>query len=262
VRPRDPGLKPPRRERRCAAAPASECAATSRLYADPVTDQGNIWEYWQTEGVHSFAAARPRLDYIAREVEKIGGSSQAVLTVGVGDGYLERRLIGNHLDVSAVDPSALAVEKLSAEGVKAIQGVLEQLPFEDHSFDVVVASEVLEHLTQDQAALAMPQIRRVLRNGGWFIGTVPSREVLADHTYMCTSCGHRDHAWGHRRSFSKDDLSNELLRHFRAATITTRAFPDFERRGLTNRVKSTVRWLMGRAGMVWADPKLFFAAQA
>lgn len=55
-------------------------------------------------------------------------------------------------------------------GLSVITGA-EMLPFEDGSFDVVLATEVLEHVTDFEAS--MNEIRRVLAPGGNVIITVP-----------------------------------------------------------------------------------------
>lgn len=56
---------------------------------------------------------------------------------------------------------------------------LEALTFDDDSFDVVITSDVLEHVGHLERALA--EIRRVLKLGGWHIFTVPSDPEL-EHT--------------------------------------------------------------------------------
>lgn len=48
---------------------------------------------------------------------------------------------------------------------------IQGMPFEDQSYDVVYASHVLEHIPDDQAAVA--EIRRILRPGGVAILPVP-----------------------------------------------------------------------------------------
>ncbi|MGH9304949.1 MAG: class I SAM-dependent methyltransferase, partial [Acidimicrobiales bacterium] len=53
----------------------------------------------------------------------------------------------------------------------ALQGDAYGLPFPDACFDRVIAAEVLEHLTDDGAAMA--ELRRVLRPGGRMAVTVP-----------------------------------------------------------------------------------------
>ncbi|HEX6786115.1 MAG TPA: class I SAM-dependent methyltransferase, partial [Acidimicrobiales bacterium] len=54
----------------------------------------------------------------------------------------------------------------------AVQGDGTRLPFEDGAFDRVIASEVLEHIPDDQAAL--DELARVLRPGGTMAVTVPA----------------------------------------------------------------------------------------
>ncbi|NQT93595.1 MAG: methyltransferase domain-containing protein [Lentisphaerae bacterium] len=54
---------------------------------------------------------------------------------------------------------------------------LQDLPFEDGSYDVVFASHVLEHIAGDRKALA--EIRRILRDGGFAVLPVP---VIAPET--------------------------------------------------------------------------------
>ena len=55
--------------------------------------------------------------------------------------------------------------------VGAVQGDALALPFADGSFDRVIASEVLEHIPDDEEAMA--ELARVLRPGGTMAVTVP-----------------------------------------------------------------------------------------
>jgi SAM-dependent methyltransferase len=67
----------------------------------------------------------------------------------------------------------LVAGELTADdpGVGSTQGDALQLPFADGSFDRVIASEVLEHIPDDEAAMA--ELTRVLRPGGTMAVTVP-----------------------------------------------------------------------------------------
>jgi SAM-dependent methyltransferase len=96
-----------------------------------------------------------------------------VLDLGCRTGALTQHYAaGNEVTGVDVDRAALeqAVERLGIETVWA--DVEEGLPFEDETFDVIVAGELMEHLADPAAAVA--NIRRVLRPGGRFVGSVPN----------------------------------------------------------------------------------------
>lgn len=61
------------------------------------------------------------------------------------------------------------------------------LPFRDESFDVVLAYAVLEHL--HNPCVAMHEIRRVLRPGGIFVGTVSQGEPFHASYFHWTAWG-------------------------------------------------------------------------
>jgi SAM-dependent methyltransferase len=54
---------------------------------------------------------------------------------------------------------------------KSVVGSILKIPFPDHSFDNIVAMEVIEHV--DDVAGALDEVRRVLKPGGTFIMTTP-----------------------------------------------------------------------------------------
>jgi SAM-dependent methyltransferase len=103
----------------------------------------------------------------------VGGPGLRLLDLGCRTGALTQHYAaGNEVVGVDVDRVALeqAVERLGIETVWA--DVEEGLPFPDGSFDVVVAGELLEHLADPGAAVA--NVRRVLKPGGRFVGSVPN----------------------------------------------------------------------------------------
>ena len=103
----------------------------------------------------------------------VGGPGRHVLDLGCRTGALTQHYAsGNDVVGVDVDHDALAraSERLGIETVWA--DAEDRLPFDDDSFDVVVAGELLEHLADPAAAVA--NVRRVLRPGGRFVGSVPN----------------------------------------------------------------------------------------
>jgi SAM-dependent methyltransferase len=102
----------------------------------------------------------------------VGGPGRRVLDIGCRYGALTRAYLeGNQ--VVGIDVDRWALDEAARLGVETQWADAEEgLPFEDGTFDVVVAGELLEHV-RDPAAL-VAEIRRVLRPGGTFVGSVPN----------------------------------------------------------------------------------------
>ncbi len=102
-----------------------------------------------------------------------------------------------------------AGEIARANVIGVLRGDARKLPFPDATFDIVITSEVLEHIQDDVAALA--EMVRVLKPGGRFAGTVPAwlPEVvnwkLSDEYHAPKSVG------GHVRIYAKPELRAKLL---------------------------------------------------
>jgi SAM-dependent methyltransferase len=79
--------------------------------------------------------------------------------------------------VAGVDPSPDAIEFCRRRGIEGVtRGTIEELAFPDGSFDLVVATDVLEHLRDDRAALR--ELRRVATPGAHLLCTVPAYRWL------------------------------------------------------------------------------------
>lgn len=104
--------------------------------------------------------------------------------------------------VVGIEPDAAAV-RLARErgGAEYCRGSGTLLPFRSGAFDAVVASDVLEHIEGDLAAVS--EIARVLRPGGAAIISVPAHQWLfSEH----------DEALHHFRRYSKAALRDVLER--------------------------------------------------
>jgi SAM-dependent methyltransferase len=100
------------------------------------------------------------------------GRGKRVLDLGCRSGALTRHFLDGN-SVVGLDVDASALEKAASLGIEPVQADVEEpLPFEDGSFDAVVAGELLEHLRFPDALVG--EIRRVLRPGGMLAGSVPN----------------------------------------------------------------------------------------
>lgn len=225
-------------------------------------DQTKIWEYFQNheESGGSFDKAMPRYEFLTRQLTP----GCHALNVGVGRGGLENLLGKKGVVVSCLDPSEASIERIRHEqglGNRAQVGRSQAMPFADSQFDVVIMSEVLEHLTPTEVTSTLSQVRRVLKPRGRFIGTVPANENLADYHVVCPKCGEGFHRWGHVQSFSIRRMRDILAaHHFAVQRLQVRAFPAWRRGGLGNLAKAVIRYVLGRMGAPIASPNIYFEA--
>jgi len=110
-----------------------------------------------------------------------------VLDIGCGNGALSLTLSGGAgFDVVAMDVVEARVSLVRAKNasrksaaatrLRIVRANAESLPFRDGCFDVVAATEVLEHL--DQPARMLSEASRVLRPAGQFFMTTPNAQAL------------------------------------------------------------------------------------
>jgi SAM-dependent methyltransferase len=100
------------------------------------------------------------------------GQGKRVLDLGCRSGALTKHLLEGN-SVVGLDVDAAALEKAAALGIEPVRANVEEpLPFDDASFDAVVAGELFEHLQFPDALVA--EIARVLRPGGVLVGSVPN----------------------------------------------------------------------------------------
>jgi ubiquinone/menaquinone biosynthesis C-methylase UbiE len=98
--------------------------------------------------------------------ELLGGVWGEVLEIGAATGANLTHYPSAVSRLVVTEPNASMRARLP-EGIEAIDASVEELPFEDESFDAVVSTLVLCSVRDVEAALA--EIRRVLRPGGRFI---------------------------------------------------------------------------------------------
>jgi SAM-dependent methyltransferase len=99
-----------------------------------------------------------------------------ILDAGCGSGrnMVELARYGTVTGLELADTS-VAKARQRAVG-EVVQGTLDEMPFADDSFDLAVSFDVIEHLDDDRRALR--ELRRVVRDGGTLLITVPAYQWL------------------------------------------------------------------------------------
>jgi SAM-dependent methyltransferase len=104
-------------------------------------------------------------------------SSIKILDLGCGTGKITSYLKEKGYDVVGADISSVAIEKLREKGIDGIvHDIKDPLLSEDSQFDVVFATDLLE-LVPD-IYLFLSEVRRVTKNNGLFIFTMPNLSWL------------------------------------------------------------------------------------
>lgn len=219
-------------------------------------DQQKIWSYYQSKAAHIFKGSGFRLNYLSRLLKK----NDYVLNVGIGGAIFERYALGQGAKVVSIDPDFASLNTYRFDGYTPATGRLESLPFADLSFDVVVVSEVLEHLPEDTFNKALKEIHRVLVHGGRLIGTVPYEEDLSESIIVCPHCAEIFHKVGHMQSFSCLAMTQLLANIFSTTKCYARAFMAKEKVGWKERAVDLVRNVLVKYGVLTRERSIVFVA--
>jgi SAM-dependent methyltransferase len=136
-------------------------------------------EQFELEDEHWwFKGRRAVIWSLLRPLEASGALRVLDAGCGTGRNLIEFRRLG---PVSGVDTSPEALAFCRERGIEDVRpGSLEALPFEDGSFDLILATDVIEHLRDDAAALL--ELRRVSDPAAHLLLTVPAyRWLWSEH---------------------------------------------------------------------------------
>jgi len=144
-------------------------------------DQATL-RFYPEAAVGGYPHVDGEIEFYLRIGSLVGPESR-VLDLGAGRGQWAvekapavrqqvRHLKGRVAEVvgSDVDPAVLTNPALDRAVVTELGAAL---PFDDDSFDVVVADYVLEHVAPEDVDRFVSEVVRVLRPGGWFAGRTP-----------------------------------------------------------------------------------------
>ena len=158
---------------------------------------------------------------LTMDLDRLGiGPGMRVLDLGCGGGRHAFEVYRRGADVVALDQNvddlksvqemfdAMAAEGQVPAGATAttLEGDALDLPFADGAFDVVIASEILEHIPDDAAAIA--ELTRVVRPGGTVAVSVP--RWLPERVCWALSDAYHEVEGGHVRIYARSQLVERL----------------------------------------------------
>jgi SAM-dependent methyltransferase len=196
-------------------------------------------DHWRSENYD-----RTEQERVRSTMTWIPSDVGSVLDVGCGNGLLTNRF-QDRFDTFGVDRSIAALRWVE---VPCSQANVASLPFDEDAFDIVIATEVIEHLPTPVIKLALSEMVRVTRR--YILLSVPYCENLARGRVVCPACGCRFHRSYHMRRFSFYDIKNlfagwENVEFLHAKGVSEKAvgFPTLQR------VKDVFQYMiLGRAG--------------
>ena len=156
-----------------------------------------VKQYAQLEREHWWFVVRQKiiLYFLHKHVKTTG---LRILNIGAAGGASSKWL-GELGEVVSLETDILFLEQLRSAGIDAIESSVISMPFADNSFDLVCAFDVIEHVEDDNAALA--EMNRVCRKQGLLCVTVPAFQSL---------WGNHDVVNRHFRRYTKSTLLNRL----------------------------------------------------
>jgi len=134
-----------------------------------------------------------------------------LLDIGCGLGHFCRYMKARnfYLDIYGCDFSSYAIRKareiakICGMEIKFKLGGIEPLPYEDNTFDIVSAQEIIEHISYPEEFLK--EIWRILKPNGKMFLTTPYRGILGNEGTMSDE---------HVREWTPKELSPLIYKYF------------------------------------------------
>ena len=137
------------------------------------------WDFYKEERCSAKLTPKEFFTYInqrATFASKYVYKEDVVLDVGCGEGYIANILRDKCKKIIGIDYSQEALEKAKQMySLECHHMSCTNLEFKPQAFDKVICFEVIEHLTALQAKKTISEIYRVLKQGGYLIGSTPIR---------------------------------------------------------------------------------------
>lgn len=141
-------------------------------------------------------------------LSKIPNGTKNILDVGSGSAWVAQHFIKSGIKVTSLDISQVnvqkAIQKVKGNFHSALVADSFYLPFKNDSFDIIIASEIIEHVLKPKDFIS--ELYRVLAANGKLIITTPYKEKL--RYYLCIHCNKKTPVHSHIHSFDENVLNS------------------------------------------------------
>lgn len=163
----------------------------------------NEFDYFEERNGATEHSERRLREYITTLVPT---NVDTILDVGCGSAWVAKTFLSKgktvySLDASTTDPGK-ALSLYPSDKHFGVAADAFALPFDDNSFDCIIAAEIIEHVTDPQKFVH--ELHRVVRPGGVLIISTPYKEVLK--YALCIHCNQKTPLNSHLHSFNESKL--------------------------------------------------------
>ncbi|MSP37440.1 MAG: class I SAM-dependent methyltransferase [Deltaproteobacteria bacterium] len=139
--------------------------------------------------------------------------SGKILDFGAGNGELVELLLERGYFAAAYEPSTERIGEWTTRlrDRKGFLGVVGS--HSDEKFDVILMTEVIEHILEDEFDRTLRRVQALLKKRGILIVTTPNNEDLELDMAYCPVSNLLYHRWQHVRSFTTESLTSCLRQY-------------------------------------------------
>jgi 2-polyprenyl-3-methyl-5-hydroxy-6-metoxy-1,4-benzoquinol methylase len=169
-----------------------------------VSNYRNFWRKWLKKKKLYEQINRPdvRFSTIRKYIK-----GRNILDFGYGTGWFVKKLAKEGFNITGVEfLGSRKISKRKNITLISLNSVkdLSNLSFEE-KFDIILTSEVLEHLTKDEINKTLKFFHQWLKEGGRLIVNVPYKEKI-EKKILCPYCLRWFHPWLHKQSFDENNI--------------------------------------------------------
>jgi SAM-dependent methyltransferase len=205
-----------------------------------MSDHGSFRVYYEQENAWGKELRDSEEKRIQATIPLIPQDVDSILDLGCGDGRITNQLANIYPQVIGLDMSRAALRYVDTYKVFAS---VTSLPFKCNAVDLVLTTELLEHLPAPDYLAAIKEIKRLASK--WILLGVPLNEQLAIAYARCPSCRITFHINYHFRRFDENDMHKLFTPEYKVAETEQCG-------GQARTYVPFLLWIRHHIGGVWA----------